>query len=748
MDPTAGISSRSDANPDHSHQQPSPPPISGLAEPAVGPDPRPQNPGEQRPSQNRRLTRRRRGSRLGFPDFYGEAERHEFLWEKKERLKYITNQLDKKGFDWGVFLVAASGFLTDSYLLFVTNTVIPSIIYVYMYDKPREAADFEFWINVLTLMGSIVGQVLFGLLADLLGRTSLYGWELIIVILSTLGFAFTSRGVTSTSTTGLVAPSLDLKTSFYCWRFIQGVGIGAEYPLSSVLTAEWASVGQRARMLAALFAMQPLGQLFAALAGLSAVSIIDTEYQLADKIRGKGSNYGDYSRAVVDRVWRNIVLFGLIPSIIALIFRFYLTDPGRYTLEVQEDIDRAVEDTDRQISRNWYWPWKKVWPWRTNSATPSQDVELQQPQRRNQGTGATADTSSSDPPRPLDPKQSFSDLWNYLIKERNITLLFGTCATWFLLDVAFYGLGISSPHMLAVVWANKQAPSVEGGELEPWNPDPTHPKDTIVDVLRSNSKELILTSALGALLGSIGLIICIDWFRRKRFLQWSFLVLSGFLLATALSMRYNFATGRWRVTFAFYMICQILFNFGPNTLTFIIPAEIFPTRYRCLFHGLSAASGKLGSVVVRIALHSLIKRDNTPDEFNNRAKKLMWVMIFFAFTIMSGFLVTKIFIPDVQDSIGRGKDRRLVSKTLEVLAPGLSGPGMERQSLGLRWFKDHWPTWLRHTRRRDSQRAGPPSDASPEQIQPTRSSFESHSTDGPTNRGHRLGPGSASQIST
>uniref|UniRef100_A0A803LS70 Phosphate transporter n=1 Tax=Chenopodium quinoa TaxID=63459 RepID=A0A803LS70_CHEQI len=38
-------------------------------------------------------------------------------------------------------------------------------------------------------------------------------------------------------------------------------------------------------------------------------------------------------------------------------------------------------------------------------------------------------------------------------------------------------------------------------------------------------------------------------------------------------------------------------NFGPNATTFMIPAEIFPTRLRSTCHGISAAAGRAGSIV-------------------------------------------------------------------------------------------------------------------------------------------------------
>ncbi|OQS03292.1 inorganic phosphate transporter 1-6, partial [Thraustotheca clavata] len=42
---------------------------------------------------------------------------------------------------------------------------------------------------------------------------------------------------------------------------------------------------------------------------------------------------------------------------------------------------------------------------------------------------------------------------------------------------------------------------------------------------------------------------------------------------------------------------QFFFNFGPNSTTFIIPAEVFPTAVRSTGHGISAASGKAGAIL-------------------------------------------------------------------------------------------------------------------------------------------------------
>jgi len=51
---------------------------------------------------------------------------------------------------------------------------------------------------------------------------------------------------------------------------------------------------------------------------------------------------------------------------------------------------------------------------------------------------------------------------------------------------------------------------------------------------------------------------------------------------------------------ALYCLANFFTNFGPNVTTFIIPGEIFPTRYRSTAHGFAAACGKLGAIVSQI----------------------------------------------------------------------------------------------------------------------------------------------------
>lgn len=98
-------------------------------------------------------------------------------------------------------------------------------------DVPSE---YQFGMNVATLLGSMIGQVLFGTLADRYGRRKMYGLELFVTIFASLGFAAASPGVNN---------SMSMIGWLIFWRFVMGAGIGADYPLSAVITAEWVQPG-------------------------------------------------------------------------------------------------------------------------------------------------------------------------------------------------------------------------------------------------------------------------------------------------------------------------------------------------------------------------------------------------------------------------------------------------------------------------------------------------------------------------
>jgi PHS family inorganic phosphate transporter-like MFS transporter len=127
---------------------------------------------------------------------------------------------------------------------------------------------------------------------------------------------------------------------------------------------------------------------------------------------------------------------------------------------------------------------------------------------------------------------------------------------------------------------------------------------------------------------------------------------------------------------------------GANSLTFLIPAEIFPTTYRCFCHGISAAAGKLGSVVAVFMVYGI----NAGYE---SVVKQALIFLLFAFIGAIGVIFSWAYLPDVQR---RNSDGKLINRSLEELGQGLKMAEIEGQVFTVR---ENWPllwSWVKNKR--------------------------------------------------
>ena len=60
------------------------------------------------------------------------------------------------------------------------------------------------------------------------------------------------------------------------------------------------------------------------------------------------------------------------------------------------------------------------------------------------------------------------------------------------------------------------------------------------------------------------------------------------------------SNGTVKLLMFLYCLANFFQNFGPNVTTFVIPGEVFPTRYRSTAYGISAACGKVGAIVAQV----------------------------------------------------------------------------------------------------------------------------------------------------
>jgi len=202
---------------------------------------------------------------------------------------------------------------------------------------------------------------------------------------------------------------------------------------------------------------------------------------------------------------------------------------------------------------------------------------------------------------------------------------------------------------------------------------------TIRQVLLANAKNTVLTTSIASILGALAIIVLINRIDRRRALIYSFAFLSLALLVLALLIKYLFHTSAHWVLVIAYALVQFGFAFGPNTLTFIIPAEIFPTRYRCTCYGIAAACGKLGSVFVQLAF--LFFDGGGMKDPNSKA--LGKIIFIFAVFMMIGSVLSWAWIPGVQERDVDGKKGKLRTRTLEELGGGRACVG-EEERVGVR----------------------------------------------------------------
>lgn len=109
-------------------------------------------------------------------------------------------------------VVAGIGFFTDSYDIFTAGLLTTMLGIVY-WKAGKMPTNSDTAIKVATSGGTVVGQLGFGALADIVGRKKMYGLELIIIIFATLAQSLSSS-----------SKSMDIVGVIIFWRVIMGIG--------------------------------------------------------------------------------------------------------------------------------------------------------------------------------------------------------------------------------------------------------------------------------------------------------------------------------------------------------------------------------------------------------------------------------------------------------------------------------------------------------------------------------------------
>ena len=105
------------------------------------------------------------------------------------------------------------------------------------------------------ILGAFIGAFVFGRIADVIGRKKVYIAVAVIMIIGAIASA--------------LAPGF---VFLVVARFVLGLGIGGDYPVSAVLMSEYSNRNDRGRLVGLVFSMQAVGLIVGPLVALVLLS--------------------------------------------------------------------------------------------------------------------------------------------------------------------------------------------------------------------------------------------------------------------------------------------------------------------------------------------------------------------------------------------------------------------------------------------------------------------------------------------
>ncbi|KAK9994687.1 hypothetical protein SO802_024390 [Lithocarpus litseifolius] len=153
----------------------------------------------------------------------------------------------------------------------------------------------------VALVGTLVGQLVFGYLGDKLGRKKVYGITLILMV-----FCAICSGVSF----GASAHSVIGTLCFF--KFWLGFGIGGDYPLLATIMSEYANKRTRGAFITAVFAMQGVGIVFTGLVSMT-LSAIFLHFFKAPTF---DENQVFSTQPEADYLWRIVLMLGALPALL------------------------------------------------------------------------------------------------------------------------------------------------------------------------------------------------------------------------------------------------------------------------------------------------------------------------------------------------------------------------------------------------------------------------------------------------
>ncbi|MFH0822866.1 MAG: MFS transporter [Pseudomonadota bacterium] len=268
---------------------------------------------------------------------------------------------------WRIWLLSAMGVFLDGFDLFIVAVAMPLIV-----TSLSPGPVMQGLIVAAALLGAIVGASVLGHLTDRWGRKYLYlaDVSIFIVFAALSGFSWDVY-------------------SLIAFRFLLGIGVGADYPICASYVTEFMPARIRGRMLVGAFSFQALGMVGAALTGLLLLKVFPGQ-----------------------DCWRLMLAAGAIPAGIVLVFRITVPESARWCLS-QGRVAEAVHILNQII--------------------PGKKKEIEAAALRE--------------PASMEGRLGYRALFSRGRIRRTVL----ASVPWFLMDIATYGVGLFTPLILATM---------------------------------------------------------------------------------------------------------------------------------------------------------------------------------------------------------------------------------------------------------------------------------------------------------
>lgn len=209
--------------------------------------------------------------------------------------------------------------------------------------------------------------------------------------------------------------------------------------------------------------------------------------------------------------------------------------------------------------------------------------------------------SESHPFPPKPPSYPLFSKQFFLLHGRD---LLACSAAWFLIDIVFYSSNLCQTHIFKE--HHKASEAINA-----------------FDAAFNVAKLQAIVACCSTIPGYFAAVVLIDRVGRVR------LQVVGFILMAIVYFPIAYLYSDHHTGKLFMILYGMTFfwaNFGPNTTTFIVPAEMFPARFRSTCHGIAGAAGKVGAMIGAVGF-SLVSKDDDQNGDKKRGMEVILIML-------------------------------------------------------------------------------------------------------------------------